>query len=73
MDTFRMFMSQKLRNRVVVTRGKSTIDAELPKELGGECLSYEEIAKCWKKRTEEHATWFDEQEKYKMVVPNTDE
>lgn len=61
-------MSQKLRNRVFVTRGSSTVEADLPKDLGGTGPSYKELAKHWKTKTQERAEWFAEQDKYKMIL-----
>lgn len=68
MDIFRRFMSQKLRNRVFVTRGQSTVDVNLPKELGGMGPTYHELAQHWKAKTQEQANWFAEQEQFKLIV-----
>lgn len=61
-------MSQKLRNRVFVTRGQSTVEADLPKDLGGSGPSYKELTKHWKNKTQERAKWFAELDKYKMIL-----
>lgn len=61
-------MSKKLRERVSVTRGQSTIEANLPTDLGGEGPSYAELAAHWKEKTQEKAKWFAEQDKYKMIM-----
>lgn len=61
-------MSPKLRSRLFVTRGKSTIETELPKDLGGNGPSYEEIAQNWKRKSQEKAKWFMEQENYKTIL-----
>lgn len=68
LDIFLKFMSKKLRNRVFVTRGQSTVEATLPTDLGGNGPSYAELAKHWKQKTQEKAKWFAEQEQYKMIV-----
>jgi len=68
LDIFLKFMSKKLRNRVFVTRGQSTVEAKLPTDLGGDGPSYVELAKHWKQKTQERAKWFAEQEQYKMIV-----
>lgn len=68
LDIFRKFMSQKLRNRVFVTRGQSTVEADLPKDLGGSGPSYKELTKYWKNKTQERAAWFAELDKYKMIL-----
>lgn len=61
-------MSEKLRNRVLVTRGPSTIEVDLPKDLGGNGPSYEQLAQHWKQQTTDKAQWFADQEKYKMIL-----
>lgn len=68
LDIFLKFMSKKLRNRVSVTRGQSTVEAKLPQELGGDGPTYEELTKYWKQKTQEKAKWFEEQEQYKMIL-----
>lgn len=61
-------MSQKLRERVSVTRGTSTIQANLPPELGGSGPCYDELAERWKKLTQDKVAWFAEQEQFKLIV-----
>lgn len=61
-------MSQKLRERVSVTRGSSTVQANLPPELGGNGPHYNELAERWKKLTQDKVTWFAEQEQFKLIV-----
>lgn len=68
LDIFRQFMSEKLRHRVLVTRGRSTVEANLPTNLGGNGKSYAQLAEYWKQKTQEHRSWFAEQEKYKMIL-----
>lgn len=71
LDIFRKCMSEKLRNRVFVSRGQSTIDVELPEELGGNGPSYAQLAQYWKEQTQGRADWFAEQDKYKMILEST--
>lgn len=68
LDTFRLCMSSKMRERLFVTRGLSTIETKLPKDLAGKGPSYKELAAHWKQKIEEYAPWFAEQEKYKMIL-----
>lgn len=68
LDTFRLFMSSKMKQRLFVTRGLSTVDVELPSDLGGNGPSYKEMAYHWKKKVEENASWYAEQETYKMCL-----
>lgn len=71
LDIFRKCMSEKLRNRVFVSRGQSTIDVELPEELGGNGPNYAQLAQYWKEQTQGRADWFAEQDKYKMILEST--
>lgn len=68
LDIFLKFMSKKLRDRVSVTRGQSTVEATLPKDLGGDGPSYADLTKHWKEKTQEKAKWFAEQEQFKMTI-----
>lgn len=68
LDTFRLFMSQKMKERVFVTRGRSTTEMTLPKDLGGDGTSYEELAAQWKEKVCAHASWYAEQEQYKTLL-----
>lgn len=68
LDTFRLFMSQKMKERLFVTRGQSTVEMTLPKDLGGDGLSYKELTAQWKEKVCAHAAWFAEQEKYKTSL-----
>lgn len=69
LNTFRLFMSQKMKERLHVTRGlPSTVHAKLPTNIGGDGASYKELAKYWKTKTEQHADWFAQQEQYKMMI-----
>lgn len=68
LNTFRLFMSQKMKERVYVTKGLSTLNSKhLPPNIGGQGESYKELAACWKAKAEIHANWFAEQEQYKML------
>lgn len=68
LDIFRRCMSEKLRNRVFVTRGQSTVEANLPVELGGTGPSYDDLAAKWKTKAQEKTDWFNEQEQFKLIV-----
>lgn len=68
LNTFRYFMSPKMKERLYVTRGLSTIQANLPSNIGGNGPSYKELATYWKAKTEQHAEWFAQQEQYKMLL-----
>lgn len=68
LDIFRSFMSAKMKQRLFVTRGLPTIDAILPSDLGGNGTPYKELAAHWKEIVVQHADWFAEQEKYKMLL-----
>lgn len=68
LDLFRRCMSQKLRERFSVTRGPSTVLANLPPELGGNGPRYDELAERWKKITQDKVAWFVEQDQFKLIV-----
>lgn len=69
LSTFRLFMSQKMKERLHVTRGlPTTTQAKLPSNIGGDGQSYKELAKYWKAKVEQHADWFTQQEQYKMTL-----
>lgn len=68
LDIFRSFMSAKMKERLFVTRGPSTMTVTLPSDLGGKGRSYQEIAAYWKAKVIQYADWFAEQEKYKMIM-----
>lgn len=57
-----------MKERLFVTRGQSTIDMILPKELGGDGTSYKELSAQWKEKVCAHAAWYAEQEKYKTIL-----
>lgn len=67
LDLFRRCMSQKLRERFSVTRGPSTVPANLPPELGGNGPRYDELAERWKKIAQDKVAWFVEQEQFKLI------
>lgn len=68
LDTFRLFMSPKMKERLFVSRGPSTVETTLPTDLGGDGTSYKELAAQWKENVCAHAAWYAEQEKYKTVL-----
>jgi len=61
LDIFRSFMSEKLRNRITVTRDIPKFNAHdhLPIELGGSTGSYRDLAKHWKKVLQNNHQWFN--------------
>ncbi|XP_001358723.2 retinol-binding protein pinta isoform X1 [Drosophila pseudoobscura] len=69
LNTFRIFMTPKIRSRVMVRReGTSVNSAHLPKELGGQGPSYAELAIKWKRLLEENSDFYVEQDKYKSKL-----
>lgn len=68
LDIFRQFMSEKLRDRLIVTRGPSTVNVVLPSDLGGHGISYAELAEHWKRKIQTHAAWFNEQDQFKSIL-----
>lgn len=66
---FRIFMTPKIRSRLFVRReGTSVSCDQLPKELGGQGLSYMELSVKWKQLVEENADFYVEQDKYKSKL-----
>lgn len=57
-----------MKDRLFVTRGLSTVQMTLPKDLGGDGTSYKELAAQWKEKVCAHAGWYAEQEKYKTIL-----
>lgn len=68
LDIFRKCLSVKLRDRLLVTRGPSTVVANLPSDIGGHGRSYAELTDLWKQRTQSCAAWLAEQEQFKSIV-----
>ncbi|BFF90495.1 retinol-binding protein pinta [Drosophila madeirensis] len=69
LNTFRIFMTPKIRSRVMVRReGTSVNCTQLPKELGGQGPSYAELAIKWKQLLEENSDFYVEQDKYKSKL-----
>jgi len=66
---FRIFMTPKIKSRLFVRReGTSVICDHLPKELGGQGLSYKELGLKWKQLVEDNADFYVEQDKYKSKL-----
>lgn len=61
LDIFRSFMTQKLRDRITVTRENPKFNANdnLPVELGGMTGSYRDLSKHWKKVLQNNHQWFN--------------
>ncbi|ALC47570.1 pinta, partial [Drosophila busckii] len=69
LNTFRVFMSNKIRNRVVVHREGTIVQCkQLPRELGGLGPSYKELAIKWRHLVEQNADFYVEQGKYKSLL-----
>ncbi|KAJ6648879.1 Retinol-binding protein pinta [Pseudolycoriella hygida] len=62
LNTFRFFMTTKMKSRVCVTTDKPSINAKLPKELGGNGETYKELAEYWKSRAQESRQWYRDME-----------
>lgn len=62
LDIFRSFMTQKLRDRITVSRDIPKFNARdhLPVELGGTHGTYRDLAKHWKKVLQKNHQWFSE-------------
>ncbi|XP_075147754.1 prolonged depolarization afterpotential (PDA) is not apparent [Haematobia irritans] len=71
LNTFRMFMTAKMRSRVVVQKRNCSVNCEnLPSDLGGKGPSYKELTQCWKRLVEENAAFYVEDDKYKSIIVN---
>lgn len=69
LNTFRVFMTTKIRSRVVVRREGTMVKCkQLPIDLGGQGPSYKELAIKWKQLLEQNADFYVEQGKYKSLV-----
>lgn len=69
LNTFRLFMTTKMRSRVVVQKRGTSVKCEnLPTDLGGTGPSYAELSLKWKRIVEENASFFVEDDKYKSVL-----
>ncbi|EDW16154.1 retinol-binding protein pinta [Drosophila mojavensis] len=69
LNTFRVFMTTKIRSRVVVRREGTMVKCkQLPKNLGGQGPTYKELAMKWKRLLEQNADFYVEQGKYKSLV-----
>lgn len=68
LNTFRFFMTPKMKSRMIVRKTTSQLNTNLPKELGGEGQSYSELALKWKRIVENNADFFREDEKYRSTL-----
>ncbi|EDV91555.1 retinol-binding protein pinta [Drosophila grimshawi] len=69
LNTFRVFMTAKIRSRVMVRREGTMVNCkQLPSNLGGQGPSYRELAFKWKQLLEQHADFYVEQGKYKSIL-----
>lgn len=72
LNTFRFFMSEKLKSRIAVNSGTPTalsLDI-LPPELGGTGESYAELAAYWKEYAQQRADWFVADDVFKSKIDN---
>lgn len=67
LNTFRFFMSPKLKSRMIVRKTTSQMSSTLPKDLGGKGESYSELAQKWKNIVEKNAAFFADDEKYRSL------
>lgn len=65
LNTFRFFMSSKMKARVCVSNKTSAVNTLLPKELGGNGESYNELATYWKVKAQENSRWYHDMEEYR--------
>uniref|UniRef100_A0A1A9V8R4 CRAL-TRIO domain-containing protein n=1 Tax=Glossina austeni TaxID=7395 RepID=A0A1A9V8R4_GLOAU len=71
LNTFRVFMTSKMRSRVLVQKHGCSIKCDnLPKELGGNGPDYKELTIKWKRLVEENSQFYQEDEKYKSILKN---
>ncbi|XP_030370520.1 retinol-binding protein pinta [Scaptodrosophila lebanonensis] len=69
LNTFRIFMTPKIRSRVHVRRGTTTVEcANIPKDLGGSGISYKDLSLKWKQLVEANTEFYVEQSKYKSIL-----
>lgn len=58
LNTFRFFMTSKMKSRVFVTKETLPTSSILPTDLGGTGESYKELAAYWKTRAQENCNWY---------------
>lgn len=69
LNTFRVFMTPKMRSRVMVQKRGCTVKCEnLPTDLGGTGPSYKEMALKWKSLVEENVNFYEEDDKFKSIL-----
>ncbi|XP_011186013.1 retinol-binding protein pinta [Zeugodacus cucurbitae] len=69
LNTFRLFMTPKMRSRVVVQKRLTTVEcAGLPKDIGGNGPSYRELTAKWKQLVEDNVNFYQEYDKYKSIL-----
>lgn len=68
LNVFRMFMSPKMKSRIIVRKGTSEIKTKLPVELGGQGESYITLTKYWKDNVERHAQFFIKDDMFKTIL-----
>lgn len=62
LDVFRSFMTQKLKDRITVSRHVPDFNSNdhLPYELGGSEGTYKDLAQHWKKLLQKNYAWFSD-------------
>lgn len=71
LNTFRFFMTAKMKKRIFVTRNAkpSNISIDnLPTDIGGNGENYIALAKYWKQIAQENSYWYKNQEEYKSII-----
>lgn len=68
LNTFRFFMTPKMKSRMIVRKSTSQLNSNLPKDLGGKGQTYSELAAKWKKIVEKNVEFFEEDEKYRSTL-----
>lgn len=72
LNTFRFFMSEKLKSRIAVSYGAPNAVSPdiLPPELGGTGESYAQLAAHWKQYAQQRADWFVADDAFKSKLAN---
>ncbi|XP_034485501.1 retinol-binding protein pinta [Drosophila innubila] len=71
LNTFRVFMTPKIRSRVIVRHGGTMVICnQLPRDLdrNGQGPTYKELAMKWKNLLEQNVDFYVEQGKYKSIL-----
>jgi len=64
-----MFMTPKMRSRVVVHKKNSSIvSTSLPSDIGGTGPSYKELTLKWKTLVENNVDFYDHYDQFKSII-----